>query len=295
MRPSHGGRRSTNSGCVVTAHWSEWIGRTETAREEATLAPAQALAATLDREDPSLARGDMIPGLWAWLYFTPRAPMREIGSDGHPQRGGFLPPIPAPRRMWAGSRCKFMAPLRLGAALERVSTITAITEKAGRAATLTFLTIRHVVAADGVPVLEEEQDLVFLPIPDAWEPPAKTSAPKLAWAHPVPITPILLFRFSALTFNSHRIHYDRAYAMEVEKYPGLVVHGPLQAILMFEAAQRREPRRRPAWFEFRGVRPLFDFDAVRVGGAPREDGGLDLFTLNAEDAVGARAVIAFGD
>lgn len=279
----------------MTASWNEWIGRAEMVREEAALAPARALAATLDREGRDLARGDTIPGLWVWLFFTPKTPMREIGSDGHPKRGGFLPPIPAPRRMWAGSRCKFLAPLHLGAALERTSTITAITEKVGRAATLTFLTLRHVVAADGVPLMEEEQDLVFLPIPDAWEPPAKTPAPPLAWADPVTINPVLLFRFSALTFNGHRIHYDRTYAMEVEKYPGLVVHGPLQAILMFEAALRHAPRRRPTRFEFRGVRPLFDFDSVRVGGAPRDDGGLDLFTLNSDDAVGARGAMAFED
>lgn len=279
----------------MTAPWSEWIGRSETAREDAAIAPARGLAATLDRADLRFAPGDAIPGLWSWLYFTPHAPMRELGGDGHPERGSFLPPIPAPRRMWAGSRCTFLEPLRLGAALERTSTIIAITEKAGRTATLTFLTLRHVVEANGVPILEEEQDLVFLPIPHTWEPPPKALAPPLAWIDPVTVNPVLLFRFSALTFNSHRIHYDRAYAMEVEKYPGLVVHGPLQAILMFEAALRHAPGRPPARFEFRGMRPLFDFDSVRVGGVARDDGALDLFTLNAEDAIGARASMIFAD
>lgn len=279
----------------MSTPWSEWVGRSEVRRDTVTTTPAHALAATLDHATFDDARGAVIPGLWIWLYFTPLAPMREVGPDGHPKRGGFLPPIEAPRRMWAGSRCTFHAPLRLGQSLLRTSTITAITEKAGRAATLTFVTVRHVVEADGAPLLEEEQDLVYMPIPERFEPPPPTPAPQAAYARAVTVDPVLLFRFSALTFNGHRIHYDRAYAMEVEKYPGLVVHGPLQAILMFDAALAYAPGRTPARFEFRGLRPIFDFDTLQVGGAPRADGGLDVFTFNGEGALGARGVVSFAE
>jgi 3-methylfumaryl-CoA hydratase len=275
--------------------WSEWIGRTEVQHDEATAAPARALAATLDHEAFDIRSGDVLPGLWVWLYFLPKARMREVGPDGHPKRGGFLPPVEAPRRMWAGSRSTFHEPLRVGAALTRTSTITSVTEKAGRAATLTFVGVHHRVEADGVLVYEEEQDIVYMPIPDKFEPPPPTQAPTPLWSERVALDPVLLFRFSALTFNGHRIHYDRAYAMDVERYPGLVVHGPLQAILMFDAATRHNPGRTPLRFAFRGLSPLFDFDEVNVGSAMGDDGVLDVFTYKADGAIGARAKLQFTD
>lgn len=273
--------------------WEDWIGRTEVRTDTVTATPARALAATLDIEDFDSAAGAAIPGLWIWLWFNPPAPMREVGPDGHPRRGGFLPPVEAPRRMWAGSRCTFHGPLRIGAQLSRTSTVTAITEKTGRTSTLTFVTVHHAVSEGGTPVYEEEQDLVFMPIPERFEPPQPTAPPPADWQEPLAVNPVLLFRFSALTFNGHRIHYDRPYALEVEKYPGLVVHGPLQAIWMFGAGLRHGGGRAPARFAFRGLRPLFDFDAVRVGGAAQADGGIDLFTANGADAMGARASLSF--
>jgi 3-methylfumaryl-CoA hydratase len=273
--------------------WSAWIGRTQEGHDEVAAGPARALAATLDHDDIEFAPGAEIPGLWIWLYFPPLARMRDVGADGHPKRGGFLPPIEAPRRMWAGSRSTFHAPLRIGAKLTRISKIEAITEKPGRAGDLTFLTLRHRVEADGALIYEEEQDIVFMPIPERFTPPPPVAPPPCAWSDAVAVDPVLLFRFSALTFNGHRIHYDRAYAMDVEHYPGLVVHGPLQAVLMFDAALRHSPGRRPGQFAFRGLRPLFDFDAITVRGAPLEGGELDVFTVNADEAIGARATLTF--
>lgn len=279
----------------MNGSWSDYVGRSEQRQDLITATPARALAATLDHPPLAGTDGEAIPGLWIWLWFTPLAQMREVGPDGHPRRGGFLPPIEAPRRMWAGSRCQFHAPLRIGDTLTRTSTITAITEKVGRTSTLTFVTVRHAAEAGGTLIYEEEQDLVFMPIPERFEPPPPTAPPPADWREPLAVNPVLLFRFSALTFNGHRIHYDRTYAMEVEKYPGLVVHGPLQAIWMFDAGLRHGNGRAPARFEFRGLRPLFDFDSVSVGGAARPDGGLDLFTASGEDAMGARASLTFAD
>ena len=273
--------------------WAEWIGRTETRTDTLSPTPVQALEATFGRSPPDLPAGTECPALWSWLYFLPLAPMGEIGEDGHPRRGGFLPPIDLPRRMWAGSRCTIHGPLRIGDELRRTSTLLQITQKTGSAGPLVFVTLRHEVSAAGRPVLVEEQDIVFMQIPDRWQPPAPTPLPPCAWQETVRADPVFLFRISALTFNGHRIHYDRTYAMEVEHYPGLVVHGPAQALLMFDAARRRHPDRTPARFSFRGVRPLFDFDEVRVCGAPRADGGLDLYPATGDGAVGMQATLAW--
>ncbi|MDX2232986.1 MAG: MaoC family dehydratase N-terminal domain-containing protein [Hyphomonadaceae bacterium] len=272
--------------------WGDWIGRTETAHDRIGETPARALAATLNRPADFPARpGDALPPLWSWLYFLPLAPLAEVGPDGHPRRGGFLPPVDLPRRMWAGSRCTFHGPLRVGADAVRTSTITRIAQKSGGAGTMVFVTVAHAVHCDGALVMAEEQDIVYLPMPERFSPPAPTPAPACAWREAAPVDPVLLFRFSALTFNGHRIHYDRAYAMDVEKYPGLVVHGPLQAVLLFDAATRHTPHAAPARFDFRGLRPLFDFDQVSLAGRAREDGGLDLFTVNGDGAVGMQAAM----
>jgi 3-methylfumaryl-CoA hydratase len=273
--------------------WADWVGRTETLVDTLSPTPARALEATLGRSPSAFAPGTDCPALWSWLFFLPLAPMGEVGTDGHPKRGGFLPPIELPRRMWAGSRCTIHGPLRMGDEIRKTSTLLKITEKSGTAGPLIFVTVRHEIESRSRVAMVEEQDIVFMTIPAVWQPAAPTPLPPCAWQETVVADPVFLFRFSALTFNGHRIHYDRTYAMEVEKYPGLVVHGPAQAILLFDAAQRRHPERRPASFSFRGVRPLFDFDTISVNGATRPDGGLDLFTANGEGAVGMQATLTW--
>jgi 3-methylfumaryl-CoA hydratase len=268
------------------ADLADWVGRKEVHEDRATETPARALAATLDRPAPK----DELPALWSWLYFLPLAPMSEVGADGHPKRGGFLPPVSLPRRMWAGSRCTLEAPLRLGAALTRSSTILKVSEKEGRAGPMVFVTVAHEVAGDGAVVMREEQDIVYMGIPERFTPPEPQAPPLCEWRRPVAIDPVMLFRFSALTFNGHRIHYDRPYTMDVEKYPGLVVHGPLQAMLLFQAGLDWAPGKRPGAFSFRGVRPVFDFDEVLLLGRARE-GGLDLFTVTGDGAVGMQATL----
>jgi 3-methylfumaryl-CoA hydratase len=270
--------------------WSDWVGRTQTGADVITPSPARALAATLD-DDARFEAGDVLPFPWIWLYFLPLAPMAQVGPDGHPQRGGFLPPVDLPRRMWAGSRCTFHAPIRIDDAVERTSTIAKVSQKPGKTGPMVFVTVRHAVSAGGVLAMEEEQDLVFIDIPDRFVPPEPVPLPACDWSRPVGIDPVFLFRVSALTFNGHRIHYDRTYATEVERYPGLVVHGPLQAVLLFHAAARAAPGRTAARFSFRGVRPLFDFERVSVNGRARDGGGLDLFTANGDGLVGMKAEI----
>lgn len=258
--------------------WAAWTGRSEHAEDRIDPFRVRALAATLDRAgEIDAAPGAELPGPWLWLHFLPVVETRALDRDGHPRRGGFLPPVPLPRRMWAGSRCSFPAPVHVGEAVLRESTILRVAEKTGRAGPMVFVTVGHRVSAGGRLVMEEEQDIVYMDIPAEWVPPPATPLPEHDWEEEVAVDPVLLFRFSALTFNGHRIHYDRSYAAEVEKYPGLVVHGPLQAILLHDAARRRAGGRRIARFDFRGLRPAFDHDALRLAGRARAD-GLDLWT-----------------
>ena len=276
--------------------WDEWVGRSEVAYDVIADAPARGLAATLNRAgEISTEPGSAIPGLFLWLYFLKFAPMSEVGPDGHPKRGGFLPPVELPRRMWAGSRCQFHAPVRIGDRVEKRSTIQKISAKSGKSGELVFVSVRHATYAEGRLAMEEDQDIVYMGIPEKFNYPNPIVAHPGDWRESLRIDPVLLFRFSALTFNGHRIHYDRRYAMEVEKYPGLVVHGPLQAVLLFDAACRHAPDQIPARFDFRGVRPLFDFDAATLNGRRRDDGGIDVFTATGDGFVCMQATMHWAD
>lgn len=271
--------------------WKDWIGRSETSNDTLSAGPANALRATLGLNDGRLQTGCHLPHPWLWLYFLNPADKSDIGPDGHPKRGGFLPPIPNPRRMWAGSRCSLHAPAKCGQSARKTSVIKSVTEKAGRSGPITFVTVAHEVCADGVVAYREEQDIVYMDIPEVFRPPEPQPVPDCSYQEPVSIDPVLLFRFSALTFNGHRIHYDRPYAMDVEHYPGLVVHGPLQAIMLFDFATRLFPERAPAAFRFRGMRPLFDHDLVQLNAQPTDSGALDLYTSNGEGAISMKATL----
>ena len=252
----------------------EWIGRTETVEDLIAPAPAALLTATLDRDDPPSKPGDPLPPPWHWLYFLPRVKQSEIGPDGHPKRGGFLPPIPLPRRMFAGARMAFTEPLRIGEPVRRESTIADVTLKSGKSGRLVFLLLRHRIFGPRGLALEEEQDIVYRDPPDpAATPPAPPAAPQDGeWSREIRPDPVLLFRFSALTFNSHRIHYDLPYATGEEGYPGLVVQGPLLATLLLDLARRWRPGAPVGRFEFRAVSPLFATGSFSVNGAPAEGG-----------------------
>ena len=253
--------------------WRSWIGTKAAADDIVTSTPARALAATLDREG-DFAPGDPLPPPWHWLYFLTMSPLADVGPDGHPKRGGFMPPVPLPRRMWAGSRMEFFAPLRVGDAIRRVSTIAGVSAKEGRSGSLVFVNVRHEIANANGPLLIDEHNVVYrdLPRPGESAPLAKMAPPDHAWAREVRPDPVLLFRYSALTFNSHRIHYDHPYVTAVEGYPGLVVHGPLLATLLLDLLLREQPHAEVTRFEFRALRPLFDTAPFAVCGRPESDG-----------------------
>ena len=253
-------------------HLRTWIGRTETRADLATAVPYAALSATLDREDAEPESGTVVPPLWHWLYFLPMSPMSDVGPDGHPKRGGFLPPVPLPRRMFAGGRFEFHHPLKIGERISRTSRITDISGKDGRSGTLVFVTVRHEIANGGGVALSEEHHIVYRENPRTDAPVLKpTPAPVgETFSREIAPDPVLLFRYSALTFNSHRIHYDRSYVTEVEGYPGLIVHGPLIATLLVDLLRRSLPDAKVSRFSFRAVRPLFDIHRFTVCG--RADG-----------------------
>lgn len=268
------------------------VGRTEVRIDAISPFPARALAAALDQDPDLMYEGAELPPLWLWLYFLAAPRANQTGPDGHPRRGKFLPDVPLPRRLWAGSRIEFFGPVKIGGELTKVSTIAKISCKSGRAGDMVFVTVRHAWSRGGASLMEEEQDLAFLPMPERYAPPEPIPAPPGDWELPAPVDPVLLFRFSALTYNAHRIHYDAAYASEVEKYPGLVVHGPLQAIWIMEAARLHTPDRVPKRFTFRGVHPLFSHDHTTIRGRMAED-GLALYTVNSAGAQAMQARLSW--
>jgi len=234
----------------------QWVGRELVAEDTLALAPARALSATLDHPRCALQEGDPLPLPWHWLFFLPTVPTSELGVDGHPQKGGFLPPVPLPRRMWAGGTIDVLGELRLGQRVRRSSTITDIQHKSGRSGELVFVTLRHELCVGKEVVIRERQDLVYREAPKPGSSASVSVPRKSQWSCTRVATPTLLFRYSALTFNSHRIHYDQEYAVQEEGYADLVVQGPLCATLMLEQLDRHCGAARVRQFDYSGVRPL---------------------------------------
>lgn len=282
----------------MAGEFDAWVGRVDEAEAAVSPAEARRLAATLDlapaEAEAASAPGAVLPPLWHWIAFLPVEPMAGLGPDGHPRRGAFLPPVPLERRMWAGGRLSFPGDLVIGAPIRRRSEILKVAEKTGSTGRMVFVTVGHRLSGPSGLAVEEEQDIVYLPMPDSFRLPPPVAAPsETAWNRRVSVDSVRLFRFSAVTFNAHRIHYDLPYAREVEKYPGLVVHGPLQAMLLLGAAVAEAGGRRPAGYRFRGVRPLFPEDGLRLVGEPPEGRGQRLATVTDAGQVAMQAEVTW--
>lgn len=255
-----------------------WRGRSQEVQDHLSHNLLQRIAATFGERPP--AAGEALPPLWHWCFFQEPVAADGLGEDGHPARGGFLPPAAKRNRMWAGGRIEFFEPLRAGATASRASLITDIEEKQGRSGSLLFVTLRHDYLQEGRLCLREEQDIVYREP----SPPKAGGTPALpvgAWRETVEPTPTLLFRYSAVTFNGHRIHYDWPYATAGEGYPGLVVHGPLIATLSLRAFCRAHPGVRVRRFAYRGLRPLIAPEPFEVGGRLMAAGQAELWAGNA--------------
>ena len=260
--------------------YADWVGRRETAEDVVSPQPVARLTATLGRDDPPPRPGDALPPLWHWLYFLEATPRADLAPDGHARRGGFLPPSALPRRMWGGGRLTFHQPLRVGETARRESEIISITAKRGRSGDLLFVTLRHVISGGDGAAITEEHDIVYRDAPTGEALPGEQPPGHALWRRDFTADPALLFRFSALTFNGHRIHYDRDYATVTEGYPGLVVHGPLIAVLLLDLLRREAPDRDLAGFDYQALAPLFDTAPFTLAGthetlwAERPDGTL---------------------
>lgn len=257
--------------------FSAWIGRTEQAHDQLSRNLVKRIAATLGDDTPAL--GEALPPLWHWAFFQEPIAESGLGGDGHPARGGFLPPADNRNRMWAGGRIEFIAPLRVGGEATRLSTIKHIEEKHGRTGALLFVTVQHDYLQDGELAIREEQDIVYRE-PSPPKGGAGEALPAGDWREGVVPSPTLLFRYSAVTFNGHRIHYDWPYVTGTEGYSGLVVHGPLIATLNLRAFCRANPQAHLRRFAYRGLRPLVAPEAFEVNGRISAPGKAQLWAGN---------------
>ncbi|NQU71121.1 MAG: MaoC family dehydratase N-terminal domain-containing protein [Rhodospirillales bacterium] len=275
---------------------SDWIGRGETTEGLANGKASDVLNATLDRDDAPFQAGDALPPAWHWMFFPEVVKLSDTGPDGHLAKGGFMPPVPLPRRMWAGTKMTFHQPLRAGEKITRVSTVSDVTIKDGSSGALCFVTVRHEISGPNGLATTDEHLTVYRA---ASEPGAPAPKPQPAphnpdWSRPIHPTPVMLFRFSALTNNSHRIHYDRSYVTEIEGYPGLLVHGNLTATLLLDLFRREMPHATLKTFNLRAVSPLYDINDFSVSGRIGDDGASGtLWAANHEGALAQQAEITF--
>ena len=271
-----------------------WCGKQTVVSSDLSCADLNKLAATLDLDSGGLDTGATLPPLWHWVFFQQPAPHSQLDVDGHAKRGKFLPPVALPRRMWAGSRVEFLQPLRAGQTAQQRSTISAVDSKAGKSGPLVFVRVTHEISQRETLCLREEQDIVYREVSSRIA-HGQTPDYEAEYSRTVTADPALLFRYSALTFNAHRIHYDRDYARDVEQYPGLVVHGPLLATLVLDLWRRNNNGGTLLKFNFRALAPVFDLTPFRLcGRRPDIEGRCRLWVENSDGQVclQAEAIVA---
>ena len=275
--------------------YQAWIGKQSSTRALVTAYQADALTATLDRDDPPYKEGDVIPPGWQLFYIREVVKLRDTAEDGHPKRGDFLPPIDLPRRMWAGTRATYHKPIHVGENISNVTTIESVTPKVGKTGQLVFLKLKNEISGEDGLATTELQDVVYReeaqPGVAAPEPPPPPG--EAVWKRTIHPSSVLLFRYSALTMNSHRIHYDRTYVTEVEKYPGLLVHGPLTFTLLLDLFRRENTDKTLKSFSVRAVSPIYDTHDFVVEGSPDGENAATLWALNHEGRLAMSAEAKF--
>ena len=272
-----------------------WIGKQSSTKALVTAYQADALTATLDRDDLPYKEGDVIPPGWHLFYIREVVKLRDTAEDGHPKRGDFLPPIDLPRRMWAGTKATYHKPIHVGENISNVTTIESVTPKVGKTGQLVFLKLKNEISGEDGLATTELQDVVYreeaqpgAPAPEPPPPPGVA-----IWKRTIHPSSVLLFRYSALTMNSHRIHYDRTYVTEVEKYPGLLVHGPLTFTLLLDLFRRENTDKTLKSFSVRAVSPIYDTHDFVVEGSPDGESGATLWALNHEGRLAMSAKAEF--
>ncbi|MEE8351239.1 MAG: MaoC family dehydratase N-terminal domain-containing protein [Rhodospirillales bacterium] len=272
-------------------HLRQWVGRIENARDEVTASPVACLAATLDRDDPAPRTGDPLPPGGHWLYFLAATRQSNLDQNGHAKKGDFLPPVPFERRMWAGGRIRFVMPLHIGDKISRQSEILDVAPKEGKNGPLVFVLVRHRITGPGGLAIEEEHDIVYRgDAPAGVAPPPPKKPAGAPWQRVIEPDIAMLFRYSALIFNAHRIHYDRDYTTLEEGYPGLIVHGPLIATLLMDLCRRENPKANLTRFDYRARGPIFDAGPFTITGTPTDNSRAA--SLEARDHEGRLAMTA---
>lgn len=273
--------------------FKEWLGKT--IQEEDIVANKQAkmMQALLNQSTKTLTE---LPLLYHWLYFLPIVDQAELGTDGHPKKGGFLPQIPFPKRMWAGSRVQFLKPILFEQKIQRHSEISNIVFKQGKSGELFFVTVKHSIYAQGELAIVDEHDIVYREahnqIQTSKVTPSQQEERHYSYKQSFAADTSLLFRYSALTFNSHKIHYDITYATQVEGYPSLVVHGPLLATLLLHQLAIEYPDKQVAQFEFKAIKPVFQFNDFFICGDIHEQDG-SLWIEHSDGQIAIKASVKF--
>ncbi len=272
---------------------SAWVGCKRSEHDVAAVGRAQAMAALLDGDPQALTTGAMLPEFWHWIYFNAAVPRSQLGADGHERRGEFLPPVELPRRMWAGGRLRFLRPIVLGREIVRESEIASVEHKLGRSGELVLVTVRHTIRDSEAVCIEEEQDLVYCEIPRSAGPSPPPLPAEVDWRERFLPDAVTLFRYSALTFNAHRIHYDHRFTTETEGYRAVVVHGPLTALLLLEAAKRHGHGALRA-YRYRGRAPLFVDEPITLAGKAGK-GETALWAAGPQRTIAMEASVVWGD
>jgi len=274
----------------------EWIGNQESIEETIAAEPLHRMRATLDMEPKMIEIGETVPPLWHWAYFLTPVRAAELGRDGHPALGSFMPPVPLPRRMWAGGQFEFTESLRVGDRARKQSTVRDVKFKEGRTGKLCFVEVEHCIYVGDELRIREIHNIVYRDKP---QPGADKVLPARApdnaeWSREVVPNPTLLFRYSALTFNGHRIHYDLDFCRQEEGYPGLVFHGPLSATLLAQLAIDNNPGKSLKAYEFRALSPLFDNAPFSLNGR-MEAGKALMWASNADGNLAMKSTVTFAD
>lgn len=269
--------------------FNDWIGISETISDEICPSMVRRIATTLNKPSPD--EGSPLPYLWHWAFFQDPVYAQDIGVDGHPKMGKFLPALGRRNRMWAGGRVSFFCGLEVGEAAERISTILSVEEKKGRAGSLVFVTVEHVYKQNDRVCIREEQDIVYRE-PASPKLSSSVTIDALDWSEEIQTDSTMLFRYSAVTFNGHKIHYDFPYATEEEGYPGLVVHGPLISTLLLQSFTKRNDGKKIERFEYRGVRPLICGNRFMLGGSENGDNSCALWAFD-ENGPAQQAIVYY--
>ncbi|MDB5953542.1 MaoC family dehydratase N-terminal domain-containing protein [Ramlibacter sp.] len=281
----------------IAAEFAGWIGKSMSIEDEVTLPAVRRMAAMLDLDPMAFQHGSGIPPHWYSMFFTANARRSQIGHDGHPKKGDFLPPVPLPRRMFVGRKVSFPGALRVGDQACKRSEIVGIEQKQGRSGTLVFLKVRHTVEVRGEPIVIEQQEVVYRDAPTGeTSAAAPTAVPAdAAWSADYEMDPVLVFRYSALTWNGHRIHYDADYARRVEGYPGCVMNGALTVHMVIDEALKRGGGRRLKGLRARLVKPLFVGGKLTVAGRAMEGGTVEAWAGDEQGALAAGCTLEFED